>query len=126
MRVPLAATLALTLVACTPGETVMVTPVALTDQETALAQAAVANRLRDPMSAQFREIAGYALPDGGRIVCGELNARNGFGGYNGFAPFYVRLRGAEAVRVYSDDGTGYGPARIGCTRAAEGAIAVSG
>ena len=126
MRLAFAAAFAFCLAACAPGEQVVVAPVALTEQETALAQAAVANRLRDPMSAQFREVTGYALPDGGRIVCGELNARNGFGGYNGFAPFYVRLRGAEVVRVYSDDGTGYGPARIGCTRASEGLIAVSG
>lgn len=112
--------------ACAPGETMVATPTTLTQAEQATAQSAVAARLRDPMSAQFQDVVGYALPDGGRIVCGQLNARNGFGGYNGFAPFYVRLRGAEVVRLFHDDGTGYGPAFIGCTRAAEGLIAVSG
>lgn len=126
MRPSLLALCLVTLIACTPGETVLVAPVDLSPAEQSAAQSALARSLRDPASAQFRDVVGYALPDGGRIVCGELNARNGFGGYGGFAPFYVRMRGTEVIRQYFDDSTGYGPALIGCTRAAEGLIAVSG
>lgn len=114
------------LAACAPGEQMLATPVTLDITETTLAEQAITSRLRDPTSAQFREVTGYSLPDGSRIICGEVNARNGFGGYAGFSPFYVRLRDGQVIRLYNDDGTGYGPASIGCTRAAEALIAVSG
>lgn len=47
-------------------------------------------RLRDPRSAQFRnvgtrirEVRGRSVP----VTCGSVNARNGLGGYNGFQQF---------------------------------------
>ena len=39
-------------------------------------------RLRDPKSAEFRNVTTH-----GRVVCGEVNARNGFGGMTGFQRF---------------------------------------
>lgn len=48
------------------------------------AATAVRNQLRDPQSSQFRKV--YVAGD---VVCGEVNARNGFGGLAGFAPFIV-------------------------------------
>jgi hypothetical protein len=39
--------------------------------------------LREPDSAEFRGV--FEGNDG--VVCGEVNARNGFGGMNGFQPF---------------------------------------
>ena len=124
---PLSMTLAaLIAAACTPSVTVPATPISLTEAQNSFARTAMAIRLQDPASAQFQDITAYALPNGGRIICGMLNARNGFGSYNGFAPFYLRLRNDAVVRAYHDDGSGYGPAFIGCTRAAEGLIAVSG
>jgi hypothetical protein len=42
------------------------------------------DKLTDPTSAQIRKLA-RSTKDG--IVCGEVNAKNGFGGYVGFVPF---------------------------------------
>lgn len=47
---------------------------------------AVRDRLRDPESAQFRNVqffAGSGVP----IACGEVNAKNAFGSYRGFERF---------------------------------------
>ena len=47
---------------------------------------AITNQLKDPESAQFRglRVVSYA---GGAVVCGEVNAKNSYGGYGGFARF---------------------------------------
>lgn len=42
-------------------------------------------QLRDPSSLLLRNVRKAA--NGG--ICGELNARNGFGGYTGFQRFYL-------------------------------------
>ncbi|WP_158958812.1 SPOR domain-containing protein [Pseudomonas sp. PB106] len=52
------------------------------------ARTAVADRLKDPDSAKFRNERQVA--DGG--VCGEVNGKNGFGAYSGFAPFFAMKR----------------------------------
>lgn len=46
-------------------------------------------RLRDPDSAAYRNVRIYRHPksDGGFVFCGEVNARNGFGGMAGFERF---------------------------------------
>lgn len=46
----------------------------------------VRQRLKDPYSAKFR---GSSMYTGGpaRVVCGEVNAKNSFGGYTGFEGF---------------------------------------
>jgi len=51
----------------------------------AAAQSRVAAELKDPSSAQFRNVEQV-----GDRVCGEVNARNSFGGYAGFQQFYVK------------------------------------
>lgn len=48
------------------------------------AQARVKSELKDPESAQFQNLEEY-----GSIVCGEVNAKNSYGGYSGFKPFIV-------------------------------------
>lgn len=66
-------------------------------------RAAVVERLRDPESAQFRRVRRLPLmkeADGtamglARNYCGEVNARNGFGGYTGFVPFHAMASGAD-------------------------------
>lgn len=55
-------------------------------QRTIAVKQSLRQHLRDPQSAQFRNVRQYA--DG--TVCGELNAKNGFGGYVGFRSFVVR------------------------------------
>lgn len=47
------------------------------------AKAAVLSELRDPSSAVFEQVE--LLSNG--VVCGYVNARNGFGGYTGSQPF---------------------------------------
>lgn len=50
----------------------------------------LADRLHDPSSMQLRRLqrSKSALPG---FVCGEVNAKNGFGGYVGFSPFTANL-----------------------------------
>ena len=47
-------------------------------------EAVVVASLKDPESAQFRDVF-----VGVTYACGQVNARNGFGGYSGFTDFYV-------------------------------------
>jgi hypothetical protein len=49
------------------------------------ARTAVAERLKDPDSAKFRNER--KVSDGG--VCGEVKGKNGFGAYSGFTPFFA-------------------------------------
>lgn len=58
---------------------------------------AVQAQLKDPDSAQFRNLA--ASED---VVCGEVNAKNAFGGYVGHTRFiYV---GTSVMMEQPDDG----------------------
>lgn len=53
--------------------------------------------LRDPGSAQFRNVRRMSMTpqtepsgfDGPHIYCGEINAKNAFGGYTGFRKFHA-------------------------------------
>ena len=47
--------------------------------------------LKDPSSAQFQ---GLELKAGGKVLCGEINAKNSYGGYVGFRPFVATSAGA--------------------------------
>lgn len=44
--------------------------------------------LRDPSSAQLRNLR-IERGEGGEALCGEINAKNAYGGYVGFQPFAV-------------------------------------
>lgn len=46
----------------------------------------VANQLRDPSSAQFRDLRRTRQG----VVCGEVNGKNGYGGYAGFQRFIAK------------------------------------
>jgi outer membrane murein-binding lipoprotein Lpp len=65
------------------------------------AKAAVVRLLKDPDSAQFRDVA-IVKSKAYTAVCGEINAKNGFGGYVGFQPFYALSDGQVAIAT-SDD-----------------------
>lgn len=54
------------------------------DGRPAAAKKLVAHSLRDPASAQFRDVVEH-----GGAVCGEVNGKNGFGAYAGFKHFIV-------------------------------------
>lgn len=52
----------------------------------ASAQKAVADSLKDPESARFRNVKVKPYLEG-HIVCGEVNGKNSYGAYVGFRPF---------------------------------------
>lgn len=62
---------------------------------------AAANLLRDPSSAQFRNVR----TDGDGYVCGEINGKNGFGAYSGFSEFYAfeSVDGDWIATIYDPD-----------------------
>jgi hypothetical protein len=62
------------------------------------AKAAVAHELKDPESAQFRDLKQY-----GDLICGEVNAKNSYGGYVGFEPFYTQGDTVELAVETGDD-----------------------
>ena len=70
------------------------------------AESAILRQLRDPSSAQFRDV--YANSKG--IVCGSVNARSIYGGYVGFSAFWYDPKTGEAF-IYNPDqgwsGKGY-------------------
>lgn len=48
-------------------------------------QEAVLAKLKDPRSAEFRNLRPAVT---GLYLCGEVNAKNSYGGYTGFKKFY--------------------------------------
>lgn len=62
----------------------------------------VASRARDPSSVQFRNVRFEAQHDGSKVLCGEMNAKNGFGGYVGFRDFALK-DGALIMDDTADD-----------------------
>jgi hypothetical protein len=52
--------------------------------------------LKDPDSAQFKDVAGHEV-EGAFIVCGRVNSKNGFGGYTGFKEF-ITVPGLTIIR----------------------------
>lgn len=55
-------------------------------------QEAVREQMKDPESARFRNMKVYDI-----TVCGEVNAKNSYGGYNGFKRFFAL--GGTVARV---------------------------
>ncbi len=69
------------------------------------AEAAVRESLKDPDSAKFGLAEAFGLFDG-HVVCGAVNAKNGFGGYTGERTYMVMLgpKGqSEGVIISKDD-----------------------
>ncbi len=121
------------LTGCGASVPVLTQPASLPDAQVQFAQAAITHQLRDPDSAQFRNLTTYVMENGDQIVCGEINARNGFGGYSGYVTYYVRLQGQTIKRTHMDDATvhhpsssvGFGVAYLACEKAANGTIPIS-
>lgn len=64
------------------------------------AKRVVADSLRDPSSAQFRNVR--VVPFGqGSVICGEVNGKNAYGGYVGFVPFAAGVAGAQMASYTS-------------------------
>ena len=67
------------------------------------AKAAISHDLKDPSSAQFRNIwIAYEAEIDKSTVCGEVNAKNSFGAYVGFAQFAYRVKTLKGIKNGSD------------------------
>jgi len=62
---------------------------------TLFAMDAVKRKLRDPSSAEFRNVNTYEPEQRVLVVCGLVNAKNGFGGYAGYEAFVWFPLGAD-------------------------------
>ena len=51
--------------------------------------------LKDPDSAKFRDLFVSRSENGALVLCGEMNAKNSFGAYVGYAPIAVSTDEAE-------------------------------
>lgn len=57
-------------------------------EEITLIRRGVVDHLKDPESARFGKlVVGPNRKESGAVVCGQVNARNSFGGYTGMQPF---------------------------------------
>jgi len=61
------------------------------------AKSIVSRDLKDPSSAQFRDMYATSRGMGDDMVCGEVNAKNSYGGYVGFRKFYVAHDGEYRI-----------------------------
>jgi hypothetical protein len=66
------------------------------------ARRALIDTLRDPASARFRDVRRYPAPNG-YTFCGEVNARNGFGGMTGFIRFQAFANADGRTNAVMDD-----------------------
>lgn len=55
----------------------------LSPTQIAAIQTAVKDGLKDPDSARFGKIVGGLDTKGGLVICGQINAKNSYGGYTG-------------------------------------------
>jgi hypothetical protein len=83
-----------------------------------ISEAAIANQLKDPSSAQFRDevpchtgwVSSVPLlgmkAAFGYVQSGEVNGKNSFGGYVGFRPYLVLMKNGYVVRSCITDQNG--------------------
>lgn len=62
-------------------------------QMQALAEQSIKDKLKDPNSAEFRN---FKLSSKGH-PCGEVNSKNGFGGYTGFKRYMIASKDLVAI-----------------------------
>lgn len=63
----------------------------------ARAKDAITRNFKDPATAQWRNVFISHPVGGAPALCGEVNARNGFGAYTGFRSFYFYDDWVEAL-----------------------------
>ena len=64
------------------------------------------SRMKDPASVQFRNLHEVEYEHGKPFLCGEYNAKNGFGGYEGFERFETDKYG-DSLRTQHDSDFDY-------------------
>lgn len=70
-------------------------------------EGSVRANLKDPDSADFRSEFVSKLSNGALVLCGEVNAKNSFGGFTGFKRFIAGANASAPVLV-EDESTGLG------------------
>ncbi len=65
------------------------------------AQDSLRQTLKDPDSAKFQNVR-IADYDGGKVVCGEVNGKNSYGGYVGYKRFAAGISGATIYDTSSE------------------------
>lgn len=85
---------------------VATTPATVTADDRAVIAREVTYQLKDPESVRFRDVKTFRTNTGHRIVCGQYNARNGFGGYSGYSGFYLRLSKGKVIAKQVGSGGG--------------------
>lgn len=117
------------LTACGGPQTTLTTkPDRTTEDDNAAIAAGIGGQMKDPMSVQYRAVRSYVTSGDQRIHCGEYNAKNSFGAYTGFKPFYVRSMGSTPLRSLAGTGELFPDVSIeqNCVGAARGSIVSSG
>jgi hypothetical protein len=122
--VPLLVAMLFVLSGCVETRPVSVAPAQASDAALSVAKAYMADRLKDPESMKIRRVAHFRTAEGDRIVCGEMDARNSFGGYNGYSTFYVRLEGNAVKRAHFGEDARWA-AQAGCDQARTGVVQVA-
>lgn len=64
-------------------------------EQLAAVETVVDRVLKDPGSAQYRNVKVFP----GQYACGEVNARNSLGGYNGYTDFFVVIVTRDGVNM---------------------------
>lgn len=90
------------LTACAGSGSIVREHAVLTETQRKAVEAAVRQSLKDPESARFGDITAGRSADG-TTVCGQVNAKNSYGGYTGPARFYGTLSGDNFRLVQLDD-----------------------
>ena len=63
------------------------------------AKQAISEGMKDPDSVKFGKLFEGRGSSGKQTICGEVNAKNGFGGYTGMTPFIYFVDTDQATRV---------------------------
>lgn len=114
-----AAAAALVASGCMNTEQVNTKPLPPSGSEVSTVSSNIADLMKDPDSAKFRNWSGYSLSNGDRVICGQVNAKNSYGAYTGYEVFYVRLNG----NIIKSRIVG-GSATSGCANAASGSYKI--
>jgi hypothetical protein len=69
----------------------------------ARARTAVMDSLKDPDSAKFKPFTLVTDADGNKKVCGQVNAKNAYGGYVGFTGFAYTLELGDLIFAPNPD-----------------------
>ncbi|KGM50683.1 hypothetical protein [Pseudooceanicola atlanticus] len=115
LQIALAATLIMSLSGCVNDTPVTTKPTPILNSERLAVEAKIKDQMRDPESTRFRGWQAFSLSNSDRVLCAEVNSKNGFGGYVGYVPLYARVRGSSVLAFKTDVA-----AQIACQQAASG------